>query len=80
MNLKIGETDKIAVNDTHTETVKVELSPEEAQLFIMFQKFHTDFTRMVGAGVFDVKGSQAILHFDEKGDLRRIEIYKGFKF
>lgn len=68
-NPKTGETN-----------ISVDLTEDEAKLFLQFRKFQDVFNNMTISGVFDLKGSSATLHFDENGELRKVEVYKGFKF
>jgi hypothetical protein len=62
----------------------VELSPEDAILFVEFQKNYKKFqefdefyeihTTMKKAGVFDIKNGKAILNFNRFGQLADIEL------
>ena len=49
----------------------VELTPREAELFKRFKK-----NQSVWEKVFETRGGRAILHFDEKGLLRKVEVDK----
>lgn len=50
------------------EICKIELTYSEAELFKKFRQYQN-----VWINVFKVKGGSVMLHFDEKGDIRKVE-------
>lgn len=55
------------------ELIKVELTPEQAALFILFQGNYDTFGFMVQQGVFDIRQGNATLNFDPEGRLKSIK-------
>lgn len=49
------------------ELTKIELTDEDAKLFLEFRKFQNDFTIIFNAGVFDLRNAQAVINFDSFG-------------
>lgn len=65
---------------TTGETVKLELTPYEAELFMAFRKHQDQFEVLREAGVFDVRNGKAVLSFDSAGTLQDIDFdIKGYK-
>jgi hypothetical protein len=55
------------------DTVTVILTTPEAEMFKSFNQFHATFALMVTKGVFDVKNGSITMHFDNEGNIQRIE-------
>lgn len=53
----------------------IELSDQDAQLFVLFQRNYQKFALLVEHQVFDVKNGSAELHFDRKGDIASIDLH-----
>jgi hypothetical protein len=56
--------------------IKIELTNEDADLFKDFRKYQDDFTVMLSNGVFNFKNGSCIIHRDNDGKIRKIEINK----
>ncbi len=56
-----------------TKQVTIFLSEPDAQRFLMFQKYYTEFQLLVEKGVFDQKNAAISLHFDQNGVLQTIQ-------
>ena len=54
--------------------IVLELNNKDAELFKAFRKYQDDFDIMFENGVFDFSGGQAIIHRDDKSQIRKIEI------
>jgi len=52
--------------------ITIFLMPNEAELFVEFQKYYKLFNLLVEKKVFNQKGAAITLHFDINGDLRTI--------
>lgn len=52
-------------------TVTVLLTPEEAQMFKMFQQHHDIFIALLATGAFDIKYGKCVLNFAH-GELQNI--------
>ena len=55
------------------ENVTLILTTPEALMFKDFQQFHNTFALLVSKGVFDIKNGSATLHFDNLGNIQKIE-------
>lgn len=49
------------------------LIEKEAEKFLLFQKYYTEFMLLIDKGVFDQKNSAVTLHFDSNGVLQTIQ-------
>ncbi len=56
-----------------TKNMTIELSDEEAVLFLAFQKDYATYTTLKESGVFDIRNGKAILNFDQDGTLCEID-------
>lgn len=56
-----------------SEQVTVLLTTPEALMFKEFQQFHKTFALLCEKGVFDIKGGNAVIHFDANGFIQKIE-------
>ena len=45
------------------DSIMVQLTPEDAELFVLFRKYQAAFAFMLKNGVFDVHTGHAVLHF-----------------
>ena len=53
--------------------VKIDLSPDEVELFKFFREKQDEIIYMRQRGFWDFKKGQAICHRDDKGKLRKID-------
>ena len=60
-------------------TTKIELTEQDAKLFLLFRKHQDEFKILTEAGFFGFKNGCAIIHRDPKGILKNIEV-KTFTF
>lgn len=58
--------------DNKTEEIGVYMLPEDAKLFLEFQRHYAVFSLMVSKKVFDQRGAAVTLHFDPQGFLKGI--------
>lgn len=56
------------------EITKLEITEEDARLFIAFQANYESFKKLCASRVFDIKNGKAILNFDNTGELQTIEL------
>lgn len=61
---------------TGESNITVELSEDEAHLFVLFRKHQKVFTDLLDSGVLDLKNGTATIGFDHQGKLRQIRIDK----
>lgn len=54
---------------------KIELTPEEVELFKLFRKHQDEFIVLVNHNVFEIKNGSAELHFDSNGNLASINAH-----
>ena len=54
--------------------VRIEVNPEEAELFKNFRKYQDDFVEMLENGVFDFKKGIAYIYRNDKGVITDINI------
>jgi hypothetical protein len=54
------------------EQVQVYMLPNDAKLFLEFQRYYDIFNLLVEKKVFEQKGAAVTLHFDNKGFLKTI--------
>lgn len=52
--------------------IAVYIPDEDAEKFLLFQRFYDTFSLMVDSGVFEIKNGSATLHFDKNGELLAI--------
>jgi len=55
------------------EEITIFLTTPEAQMFKDFQQFHATFALLCSSGVFDIKNGSATIHFDNLGEIKKIE-------
>lgn len=53
-------------------TIKLELSAEEADLFMQFREHQDIFQSLIRGRIFELKACKAILNFDSAGRLKDI--------
>jgi hypothetical protein len=63
---------KLAFNNGG-EMTTIEVTDEDAELFLKFRKYQGIFERMVEYGIFDRDIIQATLYFNKFGELRTID-------
>lgn len=54
------------------EKIKIELTQEEVDLFILFRKYQHIFSLLTERDVFETRNGKVVLNFDSKGKLRLI--------
>lgn len=54
-------------------SVSVDLTEEEAKLFLEFRKYQDTFKKMIDCGVFETQPGSIILHFNLDGVLSKID-------
>ena len=54
------------------QKIAVYIPDEDAEKFLLFQRYFDTFSLMVESGVFEIKNGSAALHFDKNGDLLAI--------
>lgn len=52
--------------------IVVELSPEDAAMFVEFRKRQDTFKTLIDQGVFDIRNGKAVLNFNADGVLTKI--------
>lgn len=58
------------------DILTVELSELQAERFVQFQKYYSEFSILVEAGVFDLKGAQAVIDFKDDGEIQDVVFNK----
>jgi hypothetical protein len=53
--------------------MNIEITDGEAAMFLLFRKYQDTFAFMLSCGVFDVKGGNVILSFDQAGRLKSVK-------
>jgi hypothetical protein len=56
--------------------VTVILTESEAELFKRFREFQDDFNVLLNNSVFAFKNGSIVIHRDDKGVIRKIEMHK----
>jgi hypothetical protein len=56
-----------------TMMTTIELTDEDALAFVEYRKKQKLFEDLLKAGVFDIRGGNAVLHFDGIGNLIKVE-------
>ena len=54
------------------DKINVELTTDDAELFMKFRKYQHLFDLLIQNDVFSIKNGKAVLNFDSKGNLRLI--------
>lgn len=57
----------------------VELTPEQAALFVLFQGNYDKFGFIISSKIFDIRGGSAELHFSNEGELLLIKKHEVFR-
>lgn len=52
--------------------IAVYIPDEDAEKFLLFQRYYGTFSIMLDSGVFEIKNGSAALHFDKNGNLLAI--------
>jgi hypothetical protein len=61
------------------ELTTIQLTPEEAKLFIQFQKRYLFMQLLESLGVFNVKSGYVTIHFDNLGGIGSVDIQRHYK-
>lgn len=57
----------------------IELTPEDAVLFVQFQKRFTFMKLLESVGAFDLKPGTLTVSFDNFGQIRSVDVQRHFK-
>lgn len=55
-------------------TTTINLTDEDARLFLKFREHQNDFLLLYEAGVFNIKSGEAILNFNAEGVLTQVDL------
>lgn len=55
-------------------TTMIEITHEELAAIMQLQKHYTDIATLIESGVFEFKNGQAVIHRDQDGKLRKVDI------
>lgn len=55
-------------------TTMVEVTNEELAAILQLKKNYSDIATLIESGVFDFKNGQAVIHRDQDGRLRKVDI------
>lgn len=61
------------------ELIKVEMTPEDALLFIAFQKRYAFIKLLEEVGGFSIKSGYVTIHFDNLGGIGSIDVNRHIK-
>jgi len=53
---------------------KIFLTEHDARLFMEFRRVQDTFDKLIQGGVLNMKNGQAIIHFDEVGTIKKIDL------
>lgn len=53
--------------------VSVSLTPEDQAHFVDFQRNHDNFVKLLNSKALDIRNGCAVIHFDQQGNIRRID-------
>ncbi len=67
-----------SLSNTTEKPVLVALTPEEARLFVEFQKHRDLFEILVEKEVFTIKGGYVTIHFTNKGAVGSLEVHRRY--
>ena len=59
--------------------VAVQLTEEDAKLFLIYQKRYQFMKLLESLGVFDLKNGSAEIHFDNLGQIAKIDLHSHIK-
>lgn len=62
------------------DTIKIELTENEAQLFVLFQKHHAIIQVLETCGFFDMKNGSVEIHKDYDGNVKVAKVHKNLNF
>lgn len=57
----------------------IELSPEDAAAFVLFQKRYAFIQLMESLGVFDIRSGSVEIHFDALGKIGSVDKHQHFR-
>lgn len=55
------------------DLIKIEVTTPEAIAFRQFMQFHSNFIILLNSGVFNINNGTATLHFNQDGEIKKIE-------
>lgn len=61
------------------DNITVYLTPEDAQLFLQFQKRYLFMKVLENIGVFDLKSGSIEIHFTNLGEIGSVDLHKHTK-
>lgn len=68
--MKIG----VIIKQIPQGTAMIEVNGEQLAMIRLFQAHYEDIAVMLDSGVFDFKNGHAVLHRDQDGSLRKIDL------
>lgn len=57
----------------------IELSPEDALLFVAFQKRHAFMAALEAISAFDIKSGSLTVHFDALGGIGSMDVHQHYR-
>lgn len=57
----------------------IKLTPEEAKMFVQFQKRRAFMDMMESVNAFDIKGGFVTIHFDNLGGVGSIDVQRRYR-
>ena len=64
---------------TETKITPIYLSPEEAHLFVQFQKRFCFMQLLESVGAFNLKNASIEIHFDNLGGIAKVDKHEHYK-
>lgn len=58
--------------------ITVEMSEEDAALFIKFRRFQGMFEMLTESGITDIKNGSMTLHFDSSGTVKNVQVIHNY--
>lgn len=65
----------MAMTEKRPQITVIELTPEEAAMFLAFREHQAAIQVLIGSGVFNIRNGSAELHFDPRGALASIDMH-----
>lgn len=57
----------------------INLTPDDAKLFIEFQKRYAFMKLLESLGAFDIKSGSIEVHFTNLGEIAKVDVHRGYK-
>lgn len=71
--------EEVKIHQNMSELTTVQLTPEEAQLFIQFQKRYLFMKLLESIGAFEIKSGFLTIHFDNLGGIGSVDVQRHYK-